>query len=374
VSDAARGSPLTLSAALIVRDEARHLGDCLASIAPLVDEVVVVDTGSVDDTMEIARRAGARVFQFPWNGRFDDARNAALDRCSGRWILYIDADERVQPALTESRLALSTPRLLACRVPFYPRVGFTPYLEMRLFRNLPGIRFRGRIHETIIPSVEECIVTHGGYVGVANIPIHHLGYEGDLGHKHRRNLPLLREAVRDDPGRLFLWCDLARAAAALGEHEEAEAAWRRATRIVEESGACGGLASLPFIDLIAYRAHRGEPTGSDLDRALHLFPDNVPLRWLLGRERLREGRAAEALAVFEDLVHLGEAGAIDPNLAFDSRIVGVYPMEALADCYFRLGRFADAVPWFARALAHNPENLELRTKAAIASARARETR
>ncbi|MGO9882155.1 MAG: glycosyltransferase family 2 protein, partial [Solirubrobacteraceae bacterium] len=84
-----------LSGALIVRDESRVLSDCLASIREIVDEIVVVDTGSVDDSVEIARRYGARVIHHPWRDDFAQARNAALDAARGEWILYIDADERL---------------------------------------------------------------------------------------------------------------------------------------------------------------------------------------------------------------------------------------------------------------------------------------
>lgn len=367
------GKTSMLSAAMIVRDEARHIGECLASIAAVVDETVVVDTGSADDTIGIARRAGARVFEFPWNGSFSDARNVALEHCRGDFILYIDADERIHSATPEALADLSRPGCVACRVPFYPRSGYTPYLELRIFRNLPHIRFRGRIHETVVPAIDEHLRACGGFVGLAELPIHHLGYDGDLAAKHRRNLPLLREAVRDDPGRLYLWCDLARALAALGEATEAEAAWSRAIELVEQLGVRGGLASLPFIDLIDYRAGRGEPIVAELEHAQALFPENVPLRWRLGRERLREGRCAEALAIFEALVTLGAESAREAELSFDARIVGVFAMEAIADCHSRVGSFADSVEWLRRALEHDPTNIELKAKFAVASARRRES-
>src|SRR5437764_1210688 len=81
---------------MIVRDEARALPDCLGSLAGYLDEGVVVDTGSQDRTREIAVAAGARVYDVPWADDFAAARNAALERASGDWILYIDADERLR--------------------------------------------------------------------------------------------------------------------------------------------------------------------------------------------------------------------------------------------------------------------------------------
>ena len=86
---------MRLSLAMIVKNEARFLAHCLESVQGLVDEAVVVDTGSEDATPEIARSKGAQVSHFPWCGDFSAARNAALARCRGDWILVLDADEAI---------------------------------------------------------------------------------------------------------------------------------------------------------------------------------------------------------------------------------------------------------------------------------------
>ncbi len=91
-SQAARRGPL-LSASLIVKNEEENLPRCLASLTGLVDEVVVYDTGSTDATVEIARRAGARVIEGYWDDDFGRARNASMEHCAGEWVLAIDADE-----------------------------------------------------------------------------------------------------------------------------------------------------------------------------------------------------------------------------------------------------------------------------------------
>src|SRR5918993_840264 len=84
---------------MIVRDEARNIVDCLTSLAGVVDEIMVVDTGSSDGTPELARAHGADVVHERWRDDFAAARNIALARCSGDWVLYIDADERVRQGL-----------------------------------------------------------------------------------------------------------------------------------------------------------------------------------------------------------------------------------------------------------------------------------
>ena len=86
-----------LSAALIMRDESLLLGDCLRSLEGLADEVVIVDTGSADRSVELAESFGARVLELPWRGSFSEPRNLGLEHVRGEWVLYLYADERVEP-------------------------------------------------------------------------------------------------------------------------------------------------------------------------------------------------------------------------------------------------------------------------------------
>jgi glycosyltransferase involved in cell wall biosynthesis len=86
---------MTISLSMIVKNEEGTLGHCLQSVQGLVDEMIVVDTGSTDATIEIARRHGASVFSFPWGNDFAAARNESLRHCTCNWILILDADEAI---------------------------------------------------------------------------------------------------------------------------------------------------------------------------------------------------------------------------------------------------------------------------------------
>jgi glycosyltransferase involved in cell wall biosynthesis/Flp pilus assembly protein TadD len=188
---------LQLSLCLIARDEADFLDRCLGSVQGLVDEVVVVDTGSRDDTKTVARRHGARLFSHTWTGDFSEARNAAIERARGQWILVLDCDEILAPRDHESLRSLLTDdgadayRLTtrnygndsgrdqwyasegtdyAVQEKSYP--GWFPTTKVRLWRRQRQTRFRGAVHELVEPTLQES----GQRMGDTLVPIHHYGY------------------------------------------------------------------------------------------------------------------------------------------------------------------------------------------------------
>lgn len=143
----------SVTACLIVRDEASRLAGCLASVRPFVDEIVVLDTGSVDDTVAIAEAGGARVLQAPWRDDFALARNLALAACTGEWVLSLDADETVTGMATwlPSMLECCEPELDALTVSIRnaggpDARGLSEHREIKLFRR-NAITWVGRVHE-----------------------------------------------------------------------------------------------------------------------------------------------------------------------------------------------------------------------------------
>lgn len=345
-------SQILLSAAMIVRDEARHLGACLRSLRGLADEIVVVDTGSRDATRAVARRHGARVVEFPWRDDFAAARNRALDEACGRFVLYIDADERVRPA-RRAALArvLRDPRRVGAWVEFHARPGWTPYRELRIFRNDPRIRFEGVIHENMWPGVRAVMAADGLTLAKSGLVIDHVGYEGDQRRKLARNLPLLRRSLRAAPAKLYNWCHLACVYADLGRGREAERAWRRAVALARARGARPPNDSIAYSGYVEWRLARRKPVDRLLDEGLRRFPRNQQLRFLKGRRLMARGRFAEAVPIFAALLrHRGGAG-LDMELSYDARIFGVFALQALATCHFRLGRRRQSARYWKRALA-----------------------
>lgn len=189
-----------LALVMIVRDEAATLARCLESARGLVDEIVVLDTGSSDATVEIARGFGAQVHHFTWCDDFAAARNAALDHASSAWNLVLDADEW---------LAGATPEAIAGFLSGPPAVGLLPVasefeLQGRvesavswIARLLPReVRYAGRVHEQPVSALPRTRVA---------LEVRHDGYrQADQAGKRDRNAALLHRALEDTPGDPYL--------------------------------------------------------------------------------------------------------------------------------------------------------------------------
>jgi glycosyltransferase involved in cell wall biosynthesis len=355
---------------MIVRDEEAVLEECLRSILGVADEIVVVDTGSTDGSKRIAERFGARVVDFPWRDDFSAARNEALAHARGGWILYIDADERLRPPRRSDLDALlGDDAVVAYTVLFRPQRGYTRYREYRIFRNDPRVRFRGAIHETMLPALRAVAAADGQRIAHSDLAIDHVGYDGDQGRKHRRNLPLLRARLAEDPGHVFSWHHLGRTLAALGDADGAAEAWRRGIEAVRRGEEAGVADSLPYGSLLRHELDRGRLTPGLLEEALDRFPGNHLLAWLKGRVLIAQARFAEAIAVFDALAAVDAEAYFDEAIAYDVRIFGPWALDALGLCCFRLGRFADSARYYALAEAAAPEGSEYRAKRRLAEAR-----
>jgi glycosyltransferase involved in cell wall biosynthesis len=359
-----------VSATLIVRDEENFLGGCLASLRDLIDEIVVVDTGSRDQTRQIALSYGVNVFDYDWHDDFSAARNFALDQAHGDWILYIDADERIRSYdRSVLKRELSDQNLVACTVRFHQRTGFTAYPEYRLFRRDDRIRFEGVMHETILPSVMRMAEDHERSVGSSHLTIDHLGYDGDQTHKLQRNLYLLQKELKCDPGRRYLWWHLGTVYRDLGRLVEAEAAWRTGIELAEAKGEREAEDCLCYIELSKLLFAQQQDALPIVDRALALQSDNWLLLWLKAKVFMAGERYAEAIQIFEKLGAI-DADALITPVSYDKRIFGAAAIAEIGQCAFRMGRYAESAEWYRRAELLAPDSLEFRVKRQLARARA----
>ena len=221
---------------MIVRDEETNLRACLQSVRGVFDEIVVVDTGSTDRTVEIARSFGARVFDFVWVDDFAAARNAALARTTGDYAFWLDVVVVVDPAqrqkleqiLKRLRKGHDVAYVVRCACDPSPdgTGGDTVVDHIRLFPLREGVRWTYRVHEQILPALRRANIA----VEWTDLTVRHTGYVDQAlrSRKLDRDSRILLqelEARPDDPFTLFNLGSIA------GERKD----WNDALRFLERS-------------------------------------------------------------------------------------------------------------------------------------------
>ena len=342
------GRQMRLSLCMIVRDEAAFLDQCLQSVQGLADEIVVVDTGSTDETLRVARRHKARVFTQPWKDDFSAARNRSLEKARGEWILVLDCDEVVarkdhdpiRQALAQEGIdafRLTTRNYIdqanrvgwmACSGAYAEEKqysGWFPTTKVRLWRSRREIRFEGTVHELVEPSVLKA----GGKIGDCLVPVHHYGYT-EKTRSQDRYVEAGEQKVRDDPADLQACYELAIVYRDAGRLQEALERIEVVIAGLEEADQKSGiylqeeLVLLVHADVLA-RLGRNSGALEGYDQILERFPRSYQAFNNKGAILERLGRLEEACQCYEQ-------GA---DIAPDNRI--------LADNLARLNLSGDRV-------------------------------
>lgn len=201
-----------LSLCMIVRDEIDCLQRCIDSVKDIVDEIVIVDSGSTDGTLDLAKRYASKLAQIVWNDDFSHARNIALDMATGDWILQLDADEHLRKESCSDLLqSIGKSDMLAYNLAVrnHREGGYCEiFFPARLFRRMPTVRYSGRVHEQVTPSLLEIMRSDPRWRSgtLENVIIEHLGYRQqnkESKNKKSRNILLLTKALEDDPSDIY---------------------------------------------------------------------------------------------------------------------------------------------------------------------------
>ena len=376
----------TLSVCMIARDSARDIARALDSVRDLADQIVVVDTGSLDDTRDIARNAGAEVYAYEWREDLSAARNTAFDRATSDWILWLDSDEWLDPATADAlRDAIERPDAFAYWVTRRDLETLTDLdrgTEMslqRLFRNRPDARLRRRIHEWFDPLLETLAEREGMTVEVSGVRLFHAGYcDGKAEQKHARNLRLVELELADTPDDLYFHVERFRTLAAMKDPLAREALNECVERIGPNlDDPTPPLALLASLFEILLQLKPSELPGVlDTDRvrsiALRWFPDSPPVLFRLAHIAFGEQRFEEAEPILERLVEMGRTARYDRMGSFDPRIINEDALLNLGACRLRLAKLDDAQHAFEQLLASGRRTGEARANLeAIAQIRER---
>jgi tetratricopeptide (TPR) repeat protein len=356
---------LTLSLCMIVRDEEQMLPRCLEAVASTVDEIVIVDTGSTDATIEIARSFGARVIERPWTGSFAEARNASFDAATGDWLLYLDADE-VLVAQDAQRLRSLTGHtwhegMYLVETSYVGELGDGGAVvnnALRMFRNRPEYRFDGRLHEQIIQTLPTFAP---GRVAHTPVRILHYGYLGAIRNakdKSRRNIELLRAQAAEGADSAFFHFNLGSEHAAAGEPALAVTELRRAWQILGEAGSRQtsefAAALLVRLTMVLRLSGRLDEAAATATEGLAIYPDLTDLVLEQASIARSRGDDAEMAALLARCIELGDAPA-----GYGAAVgAGTFvPRVALAERHLERGETRAARELLAWCVEHHPEFL-----------------
>lgn len=345
---------VTISLCMIVRDEADVLARCLDSVRDLVDEIIVVDTGSSDGTKSIARRYTEHLYDFPWIDDFAAARNASFERAGCDYCLWLDADDVLLSPDREKFAALKAglePETDMVMLPYH--VGFDEnggvtfsYYRERIIRNAPDYRWKGAVHEAITPRGKvirgDCAVTHSKL------------HPSDPDRNLRIFEGLIAKGIALEPreqfyyGReLYYHRRYEQAEAVLSEFLKGGEGW-----VENRIDACRHLA------YCLYAQSRGAEA---LDALLHSFACDLPraetccdiARHFFDREQWAQAEYWYRRAL-DCPRRDGDGGFVSPDA------YGFLPCIQLCVCCHRMGRLEEAERWNEQAAAYKPDSPAVR--------------
>lgn len=325
---------MKISACVIAKNEEENIARCLASYRDIVNEIILVDTGSTDRTVEIARQYNAKVFHFQWHNDFAAAKNFALERAKGQWILFLDADEYL-----DERTAKKLPSLLEKIQKPYNAIGgkiinididqnnkiIDAFINVRIFKGDKHIRYRNKVHETLQHKT--------GKIHVLalwdEINIYHTGYSSNIiKKKAERNLAILLDNIQkrgDNPEdyRYLSDCYLS-----IGDYEKSI----QFSRLHIVAGVKSiGYESKPYkniVDALYLMQAPKHELEAAIESGIERFPDHPNFYYLYGFFLQREKQYNKALQYLLKAVELHEAyKGIEVNFA----------AAMLHEIYFRIG-------------------------------------
>ncbi|MCD6319236.1 MAG: glycosyltransferase [Candidatus Desulfofervidaceae bacterium] len=350
----------TLSLCMIVKNEEKNLPKCLEHIKDVVDEIIVVDTGSTDRTIEIAKQCGAKVYYFRWCDDFSAARNESLKYATCDYILWLDADDRIEQPDIEKLIKLkeNLPKDKKAAFAFkivsiYPDKEESAY-QIRIFPNLSQVRFRGKVHEDISLDIQKMGITPV----FVDIKVIHQGYINPLVNKKKaeRNLRLLWQELKEQPENLHWHYYLGQTYNLLGKREKAKS---HLLKVFHQNGQCHQsvyIAAVVNYANILLEEGKPDEAMALLETLYDKFPQDDFVKFVLGQYYVLNKDFEKALNILITVQPEGIDLLIIPVAHKDLR--GTY-YAYLGMCYEYFGYLRLAEQAYLNALNYFPGNSEI---------------
>ena len=342
----------TISLCMIAKNEAHNLHRSLAAVAAAFDDIVVVDTGSEDDTRKIAKSLGARVIDHAWTNDFSEARNVSIENASGDWIMWLDGDNYVSPeAVKEMRSNLTSGKgvIYWCTEVVVPEGE--RLIQKRIFPRRDDIRFTGRVHEQLSHPPDFKLV-------LTPIEILHWGYhdKAEAREKGLRNLRLLEIMAKENPTDLYVQYQMGRTLLNLRRFDPA--AFWLSKAVGNRAGESLNRSLFLHAHILLARAVERLDRSETVERVLAVLigraPDYGPGFYEYGRWRYKNMDFSGAIEPLKTFLELGAvepvAGLNDGKMKFSAAMMLGRALEKIGsplsamEIYELAGRLAPEHP------------------------------
>lgn len=345
---------LRISQCMIVKNEEKNIEKALSWGKGIVAEQIVVDTGSTDRTVEIAKEMGAQVYYFPWIDDFAAAKNFAIEKARYEWIAFLDADEYfVEEDAKKLPEAVGRAHDNQCdgiatgwiQLDDQGKI-ITADTQIRIFRNGPTVRYKRRIHEYLSADDHPPVVD----VRVNDLSIFHTGYAAQNYEKKRvsrRNLNLILAEIEENPNEWDMWGYLGNEYDSMREYEEAEKAYRKGISLMpKQLRENDAMASVIFTRLLQLLTFLPEPDETAImeiyEKAIQSMPKEADFDYMVGQyyashnqPQLGEKYLKRALKVLEQHGNMAKSENLSGN------ILKTY--EMLAICCYNSGNLSECI-------------------------------
>lgn len=351
----------TLSLCMIVKNEENYIAKSIDSVKNIVNEIVIVDTGSTDSTLEILKNYNVKLYNYKWENDFASARNFAINKVKSDWILFLDADEILDEASKDNLINyINRTNLDGCHFIVYNyrsenQNDFTIHYAFRLFRNNRGYYYKGKIHEQIYNEKYKNITSR---FSNEDIILHHYGYSVEVlekKDKRSRNIPILLDALKENPKDSFNLFNL-------GNEYLAQNDVNTALHHYELSYSNFDLTKHYSIHLLYRMAvcyqyiKKYDKAMRFVEEGLQHFSPNVDFEYLKGCLFLDTKRYTLAIDSFNTCLAIGDSSS---TVKFVNNCGSINPLMALGNLYYALSDYDKALDFYNKVLNLNSSDLSI---------------
>lgn len=328
---------MKFSACMIAKNEEKTIATCINSYKDIVKEIIVVDTGSTDKTIEIAESLGAKVYHYTWNNNFAEAKNFAIDQAKGDWIIFLDADEyfandtakNIIPIIKRLHVSFDT---IACKmknIDYANGKMLDEVTHIRIFKRDKNIRYVNRIHEMLINKTRNKSLK-AFLVEEKDLVIYHTGYSlTNRGEKSERNLKLLLLELDKGPEKPAIYQYISDCYFGI---EDWVQAIKYAQMFIDSGAKFVGYNVKPhqnIIDSMLHLKYDADEILKEINIGLKKFPRNPSFRFYLANMLYDLKKYDEAYAEYKMTLKLQEEyndieiNSIPPNIYYIYYYMGI---------------------------------------------------